>query len=480
MQSGLCIPHLLFCLFLVLAFSVASGTALSETRVLLAACREFSTMPDLGDSASGNLSLLRNTFVHSGIPEDSIRVEDGTLDSVSALQASLDASFSQAADGDLSIFYLCTHGLGQEGDVPAHLILSDGTTEANLDADTLMDLLAPIQGNVLLVLDACYSGAFIGHGTDDAPRPLPANLHVMTSSLGTESAWYYAHQQVSKGAVSFFSEAICSGLGLYGHLDADTDGDDNVSLRELALWVKRTVASSTCQIASAAPDTLLVPCCTSGALSKPVAGFSCGSQLISSTNTAFHFSFNVTRDALIEYRLIPYEDDHWNWAEPIVIPDSESPEATGRGGKTRTLSIAPANRENSGYLIFQMFASDENGMPQLCAERLLAIQSENDGDPDFDLNLPPSPLHPDENLTIRLDLSAPSIFRISIYDDSGVEIRRLYYGELTRPSKENIQYLSWDMLDETGLPLQPGTYTIEAMALFFGKRIEKVYSVTVR
>ena len=466
------------CLFFILTFCTLSGAAKSETRVLLAACREFASMPDLGESVSGNLSLFRITFLNSGIQEEDLHVEDGTLGSVSALKTSIENTFSQAAEDDLSIIYLCTHGKKSGQDLPARLILSDGSTEEDLDPETLISLLSPVSGNILLLLDACYSGAFIGRGTDSVPCRRPENIHVLTSSLGTESAWYYANQKMSEGAVSYFSEAVCSGLGLYGHLNADTNGDGTVSLRELALWVRRTMASSTCQLSSSSVNMPL-PHCTSAGLSKPVTGFTCGSQLISSTNTTFHFSFNVLEDAVIEYRLIPYEDNHWNWASPIIIPDSESTEATGRGGKTRTLNIAPANREKNGYLIFQMFARDESGISRLCAERLLAIQADSNDSPDFEMNLPDAPVSADTDLPVLLRLSAPSIFRISIYDERGVEIRRLYYGELTRPSEEDVQYLTWDMMDEKGRPVQPGNYSIEAMALFYGRRIEKTFPIQV-
>ncbi|MBQ8094364.1 MAG: hypothetical protein IJ242_12435 [Clostridia bacterium] len=462
-----------YCLLLFLLFSLCACAGLTENRILLIACREFETLPSLGESASANLNLLRSTFLNAGIENTGISVEDGTLGSIEALQASIDVAFSSAKEDDLSILYICTHGFDRRNDIPAHLVLSDGQQETRLEASVLFSLLEPIQGDVLLLLDACHSGAFISRGIHEPPLlSLPDNIHVLTSSLATESAWYYAHNRMSSGAISYFTNALCTGLGLYGQLSADTNGDDTVSLTELTTWIRRTVASSTCQSYSSRPSTFSIPhCSTETSETKPISGFSCGSQLISDTNTAFHFSFNVSREARIEYHLVSFEDNHWNWANPIVIQDIESTGYTGRGGKTRTLSIDPANREKNGYLIFQVFAFEADQTPQLCAERLLAIQATGNSEPTFSLDADRAETTSRE-MPVLLHSSMPTIFRLSILNESGDEIRRLYYGELTRPSVEDTQYLYWDLKDENGNLVPAGHYTADAMFLCSDRRIE--------
>ncbi|MBQ9008480.1 MAG: hypothetical protein IJ088_04020 [Clostridia bacterium] len=467
--------RILCLLLLVLLLALPS---VAETRVLLIACREFQTLPNLGTSVSGNLQLLQDTFLQAGVAPEHIRIEDGTIAGSEPLRQAITDSFGESDEDDLSIRYLCTHGIDRSGDRPAHLVLSDGNEEHSLEADALFRLLSPLRGDVLVLIDSCHSGALIGRGIHEpTPYPLPPHLHVLTSSLGSESAWYYGHHRLSDGAVSYFADALCAGLGLYGALSADANGDEQVTLSELSTYIRRTVASSTCQVASRNAGQLLLPTCPESDRSRPVFGFTCGSQLISTSNTDFTFSFNVRREARIEYRLIPYQEGHWNWASPIVIPDSESG-LTGLGGKTRTLSISPENRSENGYLIFQIFAYEQDRSPQLCAERLLAIQADNTS-PDLTLQVTDASLSSAYGLPVLLSVSLPSIFRVSVYSRDGMEIRRLYYGELTRPSQDNIQVLTWDLHDEDGHPVSPGIYTIEIMAVLSGQRVTTSADVTV-
>lgn len=47
-------------------------------------------------------------------------------------------------------------------------MLGDGKSEAPLSAADLQQLLSSIQGEKLLIVDACYSGALIGRGVSRA------------------------------------------------------------------------------------------------------------------------------------------------------------------------------------------------------------------------------------------------------------------------------------------------------------------------
>lgn len=461
-------------LVLLLFLCVFVSSAFGETRALLIACHDFLHLPSLGDAVSGNLTMLSETMQHAGLPDKNIRIEDGTIGDIPKLQQCISNAFHSSNDGDLSIIYICTHGFDENN---GHLLLSDGRHEEALTGPALFDLLAPIKGDVLVLLDACHSGALIGHGADALPVHVPENVHVITSSLGNESAWYYDHRRLSSGAISYFSQAFCTGLGLFGHLEADTDGDDAVSLWEISSWIRQNVASSTCQVLSSSLHTLLLPVCTDSTRSKPVEGFFCGSQLISSVNTDFRFSFYVTREAQIEYRLTPFENGNWNWGSPIVIRDSETTAETGRGTKTRTLTISPENRNSTPYLIFQIFAY-EDSVPVLCGERLLAMQPDN-ASASLTLSVSPSFNLPAE-IPLALTITPPSIYRISIYDETDSEIRRLHFGELTRPSSENVQYLIWDGRDDSGALVSEGSYTIEIISLFNGRRLQISQDVHLR
>ena len=148
-----------------LLFLCTPVLAQGQTRALLVACTEFVTQPNLGNSISGNLHMIGSAFLGSGVRAGSLSIEDGTIGTVEALSASIQDAFSMASEDDLSILYLCTHGiLSSSDDEQVYLLLGDGQNETPLNADDLYTLLRDIQGEKLLILDACYSGALIGRG----------------------------------------------------------------------------------------------------------------------------------------------------------------------------------------------------------------------------------------------------------------------------------------------------------------------------
>ena len=82
-----------------------------RTRALLVACRDFLTLPDLGNSVSGNLHIVGSALVGAGLNLGNLSIEDGTIGTVRHLQSAVDDAFGDADETDLSILYLCTHGV---------------------------------------------------------------------------------------------------------------------------------------------------------------------------------------------------------------------------------------------------------------------------------------------------------------------------------------------------------------------------------
>lgn len=154
-----------FGLLMVLLLISLPVLALGQSRALLVACHDFISMPDLGNAVSGNLHIIGSSLVGAGMNVGSLSIEDGTIGSINALTHAVNDAFSDAAENDLSILYLCTHGvLSSSDDGQVYLLLGDGKTEAPLNAKDLQTMLSAIQGEKLLIIDACYSGALIGRG----------------------------------------------------------------------------------------------------------------------------------------------------------------------------------------------------------------------------------------------------------------------------------------------------------------------------
>ena len=113
--------------------------AQSTTRALLVACSSFVSQANLGAATSGNLHMVGSALISANIPLGNLSIEDGTIGSIEALGASLKSTFADADEDDLSILYLCTHGiLSSSDDQEVYLLLGDGQTESPLSSAQLL------------------------------------------------------------------------------------------------------------------------------------------------------------------------------------------------------------------------------------------------------------------------------------------------------------------------------------------------------
>lgn len=487
---------LLMMLLVLSAPAQALGT--STTRALLVACSDFVTQEDLGAATSGNLHMVGSALISADIGLGNLSIEDGTIGTVDALDAAITDAFSPADENDLSIFYLCTHGvLSSSDDEQVYLLLGDGQTESPLSAQALYDLFRDIQGEKLLILDACYSGALIGRGQPEtillpgahaqppsflSPFLLDSSMHVLTSSSGSESSWYYDSEGLSSGAVSYFASALSSGLGLYGFAEADLSGDGEVSLMELHRHLSVAVPSSSSQLLSTRADSLLLPVAQNAMLSRPLMGFSYSTSLLHSDDPVLDFSFTVTHDETsVQYRLVDFADGSWDWdnARTFLDEGENGSALLSVGRKNRALSLEGAASDEGGFLMLQVFSVHENEVV-LCSERLIAMQPDT-AQEELILHTPGELHHPGlQELPIDVRLGVPSELTISIHDREGVLVRRLAASQLTRPSADDLSHFYWDGRDMQGNPVPDGTYTIAAETRLAAKRLKATADVIVR
>lgn len=458
--------------------------SLADTRALLIACSDFVTQPDLGSAISGNVQMIASALLGVSPRLSGLSIEDGTIGTADALGAAIGDSFSEADEDDLSILYLCTHGiLSSSDDGLAYLLLSDGKTETTLSGGDLCNMLAPIQGDKLVILDACYSGALIGRGAHaHAAEPflLDASIHVLTSAAGHESSWYYDSQHLSTGAISYFASALSSGLGLYGIPEADMNGDTQVSLRELHQYLNAAVPSSACQLMTA-NDTLPLPAVSKSMLSRPLTGFAYGETLLSADSPALDFSFTVTSETAVQYRLIDYDEGKWNWENAKTFMDSGDNDGglLSPGRKNRTLSLSEVSLNDSGYLMLQVFSLSGDTLT-LCSESLIAVQpavfSESS---DFVVSCSDTFSPGSLELDIAVRSAIPAAITVSIHDAQGMLVRRLCQSHLTRPSADSTTHIYWDGRSQSGQIAPPGLYTVTAEAYIGGSRVKATADVSL-
>ena len=357
------VPALL--LLLSVLFLLPSA-ARAQVRALLVACREFLSAPSLGYDSSANLQTLAACLTLSGVEGSHIRLEDGTIASADGLMAAARQAFSEAAETDVCLLYLCTHGLQE----PC-LLLSDGARESRLTPGELYGMLRPLPGKKLIILDACSSGAFLA----DFPPLSPSgeknsHLSVLTSCRETERSWYSAGERLSSGTLSYFAEALCAGLGLHGDAEADTDADGQIGLAELYKHLQNACVLSTPQLSPGADTSISLPAVRLPLTGRALSDFSFGSSLLSPGAPEISLSCTVRRPAGVEYRVIEYQRGEWDWPNAIQI----------RGGQVQAGRLSQTIRlmgaEPGAYYALQVYAL-EDGYASLCASRLFAIAAES-------------------------------------------------------------------------------------------------------
>lgn len=161
--------------------------------------------------------------------EITMQIDSSEEDLISAIES----AFSGASEDDVSLFYISCHG-EMIGGEPI-LLLHDGTPVA---VRRLEQMLRGVKGRVIVLLDCCQSGAFIGSAaakvyaesaaqvfTDSAL--LSGKYLVMTSCGADEDSYRISDtgENTEAAMSTVFSRALCEGLGW------DLDNDRSVSLR---------------------------------------------------------------------------------------------------------------------------------------------------------------------------------------------------------------------------------------------------------
>lgn len=485
-------------LLAALLLTALPAWALGQTRALLVACHDFLSMPGLGNSVSGNLHIVGSALVGAGLNVGSLSIEDGTIGTIGQLQNAVEDVFGHADETDLSILYLCTHGvLSSADDGQVYLMLGDGQSEAPLGAAELQSILSGVQGEKLLIVDACYSGALIGRSVS-APSLLPgsraqsslpqttpflsdSSIHVLTSASGYESSWYYDSEGLASGAVSYFASALSSGLGLYGGPEADMNNDGKVTLEEMRRYLNAAVPSSSVQLLSAQANTLTLPVASKSTLSRALSGFTYGDSLLEADDPTFEFAYTVTEETAVQYRVVRYRDGGWDWQNASAFLD-EGDAGDGLlapGRKTRELALDGILDGESGYMMLQVFAVTGDEVV-LCSERLLAVRP-SFVEPAVTLSAAVDSFDPADQRELVLEayINVPAEISVCIYDAEGRPVRRLANAQLTRPAPGDITRLYWDGRSDAGKRVPGGAYTAALETVIDGLRQKATVDITV-
>ena len=163
--------------------------------------------------------------------------------------------FADAQDDDINFFYISCHAEMQNGE-PC-LLLHDGTT---LSIRSLEEMLRPVKGRMLVLLDCCQSGSFIGSTASQLYADAAVNCftnsallngkYLVITSCGSDEDSYRLSDtgETNESAMStVFARALCEGLGwdLYNDrsvsMRADIDRNGIVTFTELWVYTRRRV-----------------------------------------------------------------------------------------------------------------------------------------------------------------------------------------------------------------------------------------------
>ena len=176
------------------------------------------------------------------------------------VRAGIESTFANTKDADVSLFFIATHG-NSDGD--GELLMDD---YGLLDFETLANWLNQyIKGKVIVIIESCGSGSAIYEGNAAAAQAADELLvskaieaftkvdeaEMENAGVGAmrQSKFYVlaasAHHQMSwgheggSGSGNYFTDWLIEGIGDSGHMPADTNNDNVVTLHELYTYISQ-------------------------------------------------------------------------------------------------------------------------------------------------------------------------------------------------------------------------------------------------
>ena len=161
-----------------------------------------------------NCQSMATVFKMSDIDGQSYTAKVLGNPSKSGIQSGISGFFKEADDNDVSIVYLCSHGHNNKDSYSGYRLSLMGYDKNKnnpryyLTAKEIFSSIQSISGNVILILDSCYSGTFI----NDMKSKLDdegGRIAVLTAASNTKATFYNNRAK----SVDFFTFFLLQGLG---------------------------------------------------------------------------------------------------------------------------------------------------------------------------------------------------------------------------------------------------------------------------
>lgn len=486
----LCLP---FFAFAEDAFPAESTETDRVNRALLVGCDKFLSQPETTPSSFNNVQRLSQALAEGTMEFAALLTEPEGLSSTGDLAAMILDAFSDADEDDMSLFYLSTHGLWEEGMTAGQmtLLLSDGQRETAVSAYMLRTMFDQILGKKVLIIDACHAGAMLGKGVNTALNNVFAgeDYLVVCSSGGAEESWFWSGDIDGErlAGAGYFSGALLRAASTQGGFGADDNRDGDITLTELKRYLTDNHGASTVRTYPEQSDfpifTYDVSSYTGRSRAALIEGVSFESDVLTADDPTVYFSFNVVSRVQVAYQLVYHRNGRWDFDDATLIYDNngdfsswpKAGQTLSLGMKERAITIDREDAGSSGYVLLQLLTI-ERGMPSVASSRVLCVPPDS-GDPQLAVDMPALFAPEDhEELTFNVLHAFPCELTVTIEDMEGKTIRRLSARQATRPEQLDPMgtCFTWDGLTNAGELAAEGMYRIHVKGYVNGERYEYI------
>lgn len=467
---------LIFCLCLLLpgnwARAVASPPKAPVLRALMVVCDEFSTQPDTAPSSYNNAVRLRRALLRDARGYQRIRVAHNQALTAQAFAALVQEAFMDAGPQDQSLVYIATHGLlekGASGDEFAALF-SNGEEEHLVRDWQIRDALKQVPGQVVLLLDACFSGAAIRKGMDQPLTNSPftgTGIKVLTSAGGHEPSFLWTDGLGRSQGGSYFAEALIDGISFRGQFQADENRDGLITFSELFSHQRRHYGASTPMVYPENDSSVLFayhPQQKDGDI-KPITRLDFDTRVIEHAQDEVRFSYTLHQAERLAYQLVYMQEGVWRFHQPQSITVSGGEDGLlPPGRKEEVLRLLPSQEQTAGYLLlFLLTVVEDRSFPQACV-LLSALPALNKETLRLE-SLPSFSPGQGEEAAFLLRHEGALMISAQVQNEQGEALLQTMYQEQSRPlhlSQEGTP-LYWNGRLENGDLAPKGAYRLEVV-----------------
>ena len=348
------------------------------TRCLLIGCDRFVSMPGTEPASANNVETME-ALLKDFLPESTtvIRQMNGP-GTVAGFEQIVADAFRRARKEDTALIYLSTHGLLTDGQMS--LLLSDGEKEEELFPETLRGILDEVTGRKVLILDACHSGAVIGCGWDGENAFEHSDCRVLVSSSAMEDSWFWNTETDEYTGTGYFTAAMDRALRASDPEQIDSDGNGEVSLKELTGRLQEIHGASTVYCFPEESKEKLFSIPTDRKTGSRLQGVSFGGPSPEGDALILPIRFRAGESVRVMYQLVPGRNGKWDFEHAVKLPDKEK---TGLirgllspGEKERKIRLSVSSIGDDGRALLQIISyNGDNLIPSVEAGTVISIQN---------------------------------------------------------------------------------------------------------